>query len=96
MNDRGYTSTPPIYDRHPGVSHAQTRAHAHTHGGWPRASPRFITRGKERKKGKSFSDECWKDSEPVKGDAQPNTGGAFVWREGRKGWGGAVGGVMRG
>lgn len=78
MNDKGYTSTLPIYDRYPGVSHAQTHRHAHTHkhtnthalAAWPRALRRFITQGKEKRK--SFADECSKDSNPVKGDTQPN------------------------
>lgn len=55
------------------VSHTQTHAQVHTH---TRAGPsgreyyHSILHGE--KKRKSLSDECYKDSNPVKGDTQPN------------------------
>lgn len=68
--------------------HKRVRTHTLTGGVAESVTTLYYEGGKRKKRGKSFSDECSKDSEPVKGDAQPNTGGAFVWREGR--------GVMRG
>lgn len=71
MNDKGYTSTPAIYDRHPAChTHKHIGMRTHTLTGWPRALQRFITQGKEKRK--RLSDECLKDSNPVKGDTQPN------------------------
>lgn len=69
------------------------RVRTHTLTGVAESVTTLYYEGKKKKKGKSFSDECSKDSEPVKGDAQPNTGGAFVWREGN-GAGGRHEGVV--
>lgn len=47
-----------------GILACHTHKHVGTH-----THTRFITQRKEKRK--SFSDECSKDSNPVKGDAQP-------------------------
>lgn len=70
MNDKGYSSTLPIYDQHPHVTHKHT--HTHTCVG-PRGREHYNAILQGEKKRESFSDECSKDSNPVKGDTQPNT-----------------------
>ena len=77
MNDKGDSSTPPIYDQYPCVTHANThthaQAHTHTHTLWAIVAESIITLYcMEKRKRESLSDECYKDSNPVKGDTQPN------------------------
>ena len=69
MNDKGDSSTPPIYDQYPCVTHTNT----HTHTLWAIVAESIITLYcMEKRKRESFTDECYKDSNPVKGDTQPN------------------------
>lgn len=69
MNDKGDSSTPPICGQYTCVTHTNTHPHIHM-GPSGREHYHSILRG-EKTRG-SFSDECYKDRNPVKGDTQLN------------------------
>lgn len=104
MNDKGNSSTPPIYDHQPGV----TRTHTQTHiCGWVCARARVCVCGGDvlqaenyhsilhgEKKRCKVSDECRKDCNLVKGDTT-KLGDAFLQgKRGRESRGGKGGGVL--
>lgn len=70
MNDKDNSSTPPIYDHQPHVTCTHTNMHLCLEVLVLQAQNYHSILHGEKKR--CFSDDCWKDCNPVKGDTQPN------------------------